>query len=185
MATRAMLAGMVRWGRDVGAIVQTSLKRCVARLLAARVRHRVLDDSGLWCLERARDAGNELVWWNARVIAAARALLLAGLDRDQVALVVARILVYQVVLLMRRIGRSCSSAVHVLGIRCVLEATPTVAVCGGAALGIVAVPAGGLRAGIAAFVDAGRADRLAVLLALGQPEVLLSYHSGGSVHDSD
>ena len=185
MASRAMLAGMVRWGRDLGAIVQTSLKRCVARLLAARVRHRVLDDRRLWRLERARDAGDELIWRDAWVVAAARALLLAGLDRDQVALVVTRILVYHVVLgLVGRIGRS-ARAVRVLGVRCVLEATPTVAVRGGAALGVVAQPARSLRASVAAFVDSGRADRLSVLLALGQPEVLLSYHSSGSVHDSD
>ena len=51
---------------------------------------------------------------------------------------VARILVYHVVLgLVGRIGRS-ARAVRVLGIRCVLEATSTVAVGGGAALGVVA-----------------------------------------------
>ena len=116
----------------------SSLKRCVARLLAARVRHRVLDDRRLWCLERARDTGNELIWRNARVVAAARALLLAGLDRDQVALMVTRILVYHVVLgLVGRIGRR-ARAVRVLGILYVLEATPTVAVGGGAALEVVA-----------------------------------------------
>lgn len=98
---------------------------------------------------------------------------------------VTRILVYHVVLgLVGRIGRS-ARAVRVLGIRCVLESTSTVAVGGGAALEVVAEPARSLRASVAAFVDSGRADRLAVLLALGQSEVLLSYHSSGSVHDSD
>ena len=50
---------------------------------------------------------------------------------------------------------------------------------------IFAEPTRSLRASIASFVDAGRADRLVVLLALGQPEVLLGYHSSRSVHDSD
>ena len=50
---------------------------------------------------------------------------------------------------------------------------------------IAGEPISCLGASVAAIVDAGRADRLAVLLALRQSEVLLSNHSSRSIHDSD
>ena len=95
----------------MGTIVQASLKRCVAHLLASCVGHWVLDDGGLWCFKGARYAGNELIWRNTRVIAATRALLLAGLDWDKIAFLMTWVPVYHVELLVRR---SSSTAVVVV-----------------------------------------------------------------------